>query len=108
MMGRAGAAILCTARELYGSARTEIGDPAGGFCRFLPLRAREAERRAVPRLRTPPDAVLRRGGTGEVKPVAVVLPEKHALRRRGSSRVPGRSRRRCVPPWGTTPGHDGR
>ena len=31
MMGRAGAAFLCTAREMYGSARTVIDDPADGF-----------------------------------------------------------------------------
>jgi len=30
-MGKAGTAFLSTARELYGSARTVIDDPADGF-----------------------------------------------------------------------------
>jgi hypothetical protein len=101
MRGRAGAAILCPAREMYGSARTVIDDPAGGFCRFPPLRAREAERRQ--RARRVVDAERAAFGVktraqfpacehhlmpfsgaerpGKSNQVAVVLREKHALRR---------------------------
>jgi Integrase core domain len=43
--GQSSNRILCPAREMYGSARTVIDDPAGGFCCFPLLRAREAERR---------------------------------------------------------------